>query len=290
MFAPGLTLLILTIAVPDAVARSKDSLEAWQRTVWMIAFVPQFMGSVIIVRRWMFSKSGHLSSARSPFLLVPIYWLILSLLGQLSGLSAAWGIDLPAMCFGMGSFTGVIAIVSILQNLHTPEGLADKGQPGLFLFVAPPALSALCVAQFQGKFGVASVSLFGIALCLQFVVLSISYTIAAPPAFMGVYWAYTIAPSVLASAAIAYATAADTIAVRVLAVLKVCSASLFLLVVVGRFLLWETSVLFGTKKFNDPLVAAFQKAQATETAAAVAAAVDAAAPSPTVLTISHTCA
>lgn len=253
-----ITLLLLALSCPLEYAGHD---QVWRRTVWVIGAVPQLAAGIMETSGWMFSENAHLGAARVPYLLTPIGWLVLCNLGLQAELKEAWGVDLPAMCFGVGTLTYVIVCISILQNLHTPEGRLDKGSAGLFLLVAPPGLASLSLASFTGGYGTTSTCAFGAAFFLQLVMMKISNQMHKPPPFMGVYWAYTLAPSVVATSAIRLASAQGSAFTRVLAVGCVAVATLLLLLVALRMAWHEMQVLRGREKWVDVLYAAYLKSQ-----------------------------
>ena len=81
---------------------------------------------------------------------------------------------------------------------------------------------------------------------------------------MGVYWAYTLAPSVTASAAVRYANTVnltsglDATAAKVLAVVLICFASTLLLAVLARMAYHELQVLTGKAVWSDVLYAGYE--------------------------------
>jgi hypothetical protein len=95
-------------------------------------------------------RSDRLRSLRRqaspPYLLATIGWFLLCALGQACRIHEAWGIALPEMAFGSGVFFYTTAILTILQHLHVST--ANRGQPALFLFVAPPSVAVICLYNF----------------------------------------------------------------------------------------------------------------------------------------------
>lgn len=91
-----------------------------------------------------------------------------------------------------------------------------------------------------------------------------------PPPFMGVYWSYTLAPSVTASAAVRYANTVhltpglDATAAKVLAVVLICFASTLLLCVLLRMAYHEFQVLTGKATWSDVLYTGFQAKEKSE--------------------------
>lgn len=115
------------------------------------------------LHRWFFSTAGaSLREARAPFLLCTIGWFLLTVFGLQTGIPEAWRIDLAAMCFGAGTFSYTVALVSILLNFSS-GGKADVGQPSLFMLVAPPSVAAVGLASLRGRFDSAAASVLGCA-------------------------------------------------------------------------------------------------------------------------------
>lgn len=120
------------------------------------------------LHRWFFSTAGaSLREARAPFLLCTIGWFLLTVFGLQTGIPEAWRIDLAAMCFGAGTFSYTVALVSILLNFSS-GGKADVGQPSLFMLVAPPSVAAVGLASLRGRFDSAAASVLGCApICVS---------------------------------------------------------------------------------------------------------------------------
>ena len=253
-----LLLLVLSLSCPNEYAGTE---QGWRRTIFMLAFVCHILSALQEMNGWMFSPTAHLGYARIPYLLTPIGWFLLCVVGQQARIEVEWGIDLEAMCFGIGCFTFGVASVSIIQNFHG-EGKADQGSAGLLLMVASPALAAISLAGFAGSqsqtFGGPATASLGVAVFLLMLMLKVSHKMAMPPPFMGVYWAYTLAPSVTAVAGINYATTQNSVPARVLAVALVTLASCLLLAVASRMTYHEFEVLTGRGTWGDVLYEGFR--------------------------------
>jgi len=85
---------------------------------------------------------------------------LLTVLGVQAGVSGAWRIDLPVMCFGAGAFSFGLALFAILLNLSS-DGKVDMGHPSLFMLIAPPSVAAMGLAHLQGRFDSAATAMLG---------------------------------------------------------------------------------------------------------------------------------
>ena len=80
------------------------------------------------------------------------------------------------------------AAISVIQGLAEKPHL--KGEPVLFLLIAPPSVAATCFANFHGgRFRGVPVSVLGYALVMLSVLLLSGPKLAGEPKLLGSYWA-----------------------------------------------------------------------------------------------------
>ena len=111
---PHIAILMLAIGSPPSYASM-----ALLRTLWTFCAAVQTFLTRVIYTRWMFGKRSNIGEARAPFLLSTVGWLLLALLGQQTDLHAASGLNLPAFCFGAGTFLYCLVVVSMFLAMHT---------------------------------------------------------------------------------------------------------------------------------------------------------------------------
>jgi len=251
---PHLILLMLAIGCPARRAGEQQADIVGARALWMGGFVMQLVLGVESLHRWFFSTAGaSLREARAPFLLCTIGWFLLTVFGLQTGIPEAWRIDLAAMCFGAGTFSYTVALVSILLNFSS-GGKADVGQPSLFMLVAPPSVAAVGLASLRGRFDSAAASVLGYAMLVLLLLLRTGLPKASgPPTLLGWHWACTFPTAALAKAAILYADANDTVVTTVLAVALVALATLILMAVIGQTIWQQLKVLRGVEEWRDPI-------------------------------------
>lgn len=260
-FAPHLVVLMLTLGVPkDFQAEDAKSHVSHLKVIWTVSFVAQAVLTERNYGRWMYSKDAHLGNAGPPFLLSTIGWFLLCSLGMQAALHKDWGLNLPAYCFGCGAFFYTLAVITILQNTHT--GATEKGNPALFLMIAPPSVASLNLAAFRGGYDGVPQAVFGVVVMLFCVLIRLGPTFRNKPPVMGTYWAYVFPISAMATAGVKNAAYEDTVATQVLAWVLIGVAMSALLLVFGRMSLHQFQVMMGQEGYtwDDPILQGYFKA------------------------------
>ena len=152
---PQIAFLMLSLGTPKEEANVH-----FLRAVWVISFLLQTGLTQTFYARWLFSETATLSVARPQYLLSTVGWFLLAVLAQATGLDDAWRLPLAAVVFGMGVAMYSIVIVAVFLNIKNAPG--EKGQPALFLIIAPSSVAAIALAGFDGgNFNTASSALVG---------------------------------------------------------------------------------------------------------------------------------
>ena len=252
-FAPLVTLLLLAIVTPTALSNL-----VFLRALWLVVCICQMLLFQRINARWMFSDQGHLLSARPPYLLSTVNWLLLAVLGNIIELSEAWGVDLPAFCLGAGCFYYSIATFTILQVSHTAAAAEKlRGQPSLFLMLAPPTVAEIAFAQFEGRFGRVSQGLMGVVLVMASVLLYLGPQFVQKPPLVGTYWAYVFPTAGVAKTSLQYAATVGTLGANLFAVSCSGVAVAVFLAVVAREGSHLLEVVRGHEQWTCPIATAY---------------------------------
>lgn len=259
---PHIAMLMLSLGTPTA-ARDETLL----RVVWVVAAVLQCKLSTTFYARWLFSKTATLAVARTPYLLSTVGWFLLSGLGSAVNLDEAWHLPLPSWAFGAGVASYTLVVIGVFLSIASAP--TEKGQPALFLLVAPSSVASIALVPLNGGvFGPASSAIFGYNLLMVMVLLRLSPQFATKPVLLGTYWAYVFPLAALAASSVRYATigrptGTETAPAEALAWVLVSVASLTLLSVFLRMLWHEMQVMRGHERWDDPIARACDDAQRT---------------------------
>ena len=90
---------MLTLGAPAAVLS-----DVVRRVLWLAAAAAQLGLTCTRYARWLYGRHGHLGDASPQYLLSVVGWFLLTNLGAAVHVDAAWGLPLPAFCFGCGVF------------------------------------------------------------------------------------------------------------------------------------------------------------------------------------------
>ena len=259
---PHIAMLMLSLGTPMA-ARNATLL----RVVWVVAAVLQCVLVQTFYARWLFSKTATLAVARPPYLLSTVGWFLLSSLGSAVNLDGAWHLPLPLWVFGAGVAMYVLVVIGVFMSIaSTPT---EKGQPALFLLVAPSSVASIALVPLNGGvFGPASSAIFGYNLLIVMVLLRLSPQFATKPVLLGTYWAYVFPLAALAASSVRYATigrpsGTETAPAEAIAWVLVSVASLMLLSVFLRMLWHQVQVMRGHERWDDPIARACDDARRT---------------------------
>ena len=259
---PHIAMLMLSLGTPAA-ARNETLL----RVVWVVAAVLQCVLVQTFYTRWLFSKTATLATARPPYLLSTVGWFLLSALGSAVNLEDAWHLPLPSWVFGAGVATYSLVVVGVFMSIASAP--TEKGQPALFLLVAPPSVAATALVPLNGGvYGAASSAIFGYNLLIVMVLLRLSPQFARKPVLLGTYWAYVFPLAALAASSVRYATigrpsGTETAPAEALAWVLVGVASLMLLSVFLRMLWHQVQVMRGHERWDDPVARECDEARRT---------------------------
>jgi len=250
-FMPHLTAILIALATPPSLARALRPVRVF---VWVAGFCVQAAFCSVVYGRWMFGD-GHeadVGHASPPYLLSTVGWPLLANLYTALHLERTWRLHLAYYLFGAGAVFYGLAFASIMQHLHSLENL--RGEPALFLLIAPPAVMSVTLAGFDGGFRGPSQALFGFCLVMLSVLLRLGPRLAHRPDTLGTFWAYVFPPAALATAGIGNAVAEDSAAARGIAWVLVGLASLALAAVFCRTTAHHVQHLQGTDTWDDALL------------------------------------
>ena len=147
------------------------------------------------------------------------------------------------------------AAISVIQGLAEKPHL--KGEPVLFLLIAPPSVAATCFANFHGgRFRGVPVSVLGYALVMLSVLLLSGPKLAGEPKLLGSYWAYVFPVAALGSGCVNYAAYENSPEAKAVAwVVFIIAETLLILVFVRTMYHWA-QVARGRALWRDPLAPA----------------------------------
>lgn len=258
---PTIALCMLSLGTP-AEARNVHVL----RAMWVLEAVLQCALTQILYARWLFSATATLSNARPQYLLSTVVWLLLAVLAQATGLDEAWQLPLSAWVFGIGTVLYALVVIALFLGIGNAPG--EKGQPALFLLLAPSSVMAMALAGFNGGvFGTASSACVGFNLAMLAVLIKLGPQLLAKPIVLGQYWAYVFPLAAFATAAIQQAqsgargTAGDeSVPAQLMAWVLVGMATCALGVVMARMSWHQMGVLRGSEVWGDPIADAIDSA------------------------------
>jgi tellurite resistance protein TehA-like permease len=258
---PTIALCMLSLGTP-AEARNVHVL----RAMWVLEAVLQCALTQILYARWLFSATATLSNARPQYLLSTVVWLLLAVLAQATGLDEAWQLPLSAWVFGIGTVLYALVVIALFLGIGNAPG--EKGQPALFLLLAPSSVMAMALAGFNGGvFGTASSACVGFNLAMLAVLIKLGPQLLAKPVVLGQYWAYVFPLAAFATAAIQQAqsgargTAGDeSVPAQLMAWVLVGMATCALGVVMARMSWHHMGVLRGSEVWGDPIADAIDSA------------------------------
>jgi tellurite resistance protein TehA-like permease len=250
MNGPNLTLLMVSLAIPNHLSPSTTCLQA----LFAIGLFFQIVVTQYIYERLMFSCERNFTQAKPQFFLSIIGWFLLTVLGEQADVEAVWGIAVPSFCFGAGMFMYVIVTVDVFNGLHL--GMS-QGSPALFLLIAPPSVAAIAIDGLDkevGDFSVLAQVFLGWALVLMLMLIRLCPRIADKPASLGIYWAYVFPLASLAAACLRYASMTGTMATEIIAAIAMVLATTALFVVVVRLVYHSFLCLQSKARWGDPLL------------------------------------
>jgi len=257
MNTPHLILLMLAIGWPNQFFGTP--VMGW-RIMWTIGFIMQLCITQLMYERWFFANGAGqwLAHANPQFLLSTVGWFLLSVLGSIIGIAEDWGIALPSFCLGVGSVQYLMVIVNIFNGTNCTTCGVSRGSPDLFLLIAPPSVGVIAIDLLDGEsqsFAILSEVVLGWCIFVYLLLCRLGLTILKRPPILGVYWAYIFPTSALATALIHYASVIDTRTARVIAIISILLAFVFVIVVSFR-MLYEcyTVITIKGKVWGDPLL------------------------------------
>ena len=203
-FAPHLSLVALCIAAPTSIHRRWAP---FLRGCYGASLSAQAGLCARTYARWVeAAEAPHAGAgvdhATPSYLLSTVGWPLLTTLGVDLDIPRHWAAPLPAMTFGPGVVFYGLCFVSILQAHE-----ATKGEPGLFLLMAPPSAMVVALQRLDGgTCSPGAEATFGFALVVFLVILRVGPVFLRKPEILGAYWAYTFPLAALATAATTCAT------------------------------------------------------------------------------------
>jgi tellurite resistance protein TehA-like permease len=256
LVGPCIAICMLAIAMPPDVEDPKDVLQV----IWVIALFYQFSAALVVYHRWLFASDAS-EMAAAPYLLSIVSWFLLCLLGRTSGMDKSLELPVSAMCYGVGCFFSVFVYPFILTGIHS--GRTERGSPALFLMLAPLSVAGLGLAALSGgQLTAGAEAIFGIVVCLFFLLARQGPKLLERPIVIGVYWAYVFPLAAMATFAINIArTYQSALAETVAAILSVM-AILGFFAVISRMSFHMFQVARGNAAWIDPLVKKMEAAKA----------------------------
>jgi len=168
--------------------------------VWLAAVVLHLGIAVWTVRGLMIAPRE--ASALAPPLLIPLVGNILApVVGAKLGL-----LPLSWMLFGLGALLWAMIQPLILARIVTGPVLPERLRPTLAILLAPPAVGTVALAHLTGGFGVGPLAVFGLALFVAAVLLSLTGMFARTPFAMS-WWGWTFPSAAFAIAAMLFGQA-----------------------------------------------------------------------------------
>ena len=256
MNVPHLTLLMISIGMPDRIGATPRAL----RVLWSLTFAAQLVITNFMYEHWFFDSTTlsarRLSCAKPQFLLSTVGWFLLSVLGSTANIAEAWGLVLPAFCFGAGT----VLYLMVIMNIFNDNSTVQRGSPALFLLIAPPSVAVVASDMLAGdddSFAVISQVILGWCLIVVALLVRLGPIIFKRPPVFGVYWAYVFPSSALATALLRYASKPNTSTTssQIFAAIVLIVAFLALVVVFSRTTYhWIKCILVKNEFWGDPLL------------------------------------
>eukprot|EP01135_Chromosphaera_perkinsii_P004377 Nk52_evm28s279 gene=Nk52_evmTU28s279 len=238
--APTLTILTIMSATPED-ARSKETIQA----LWIFCFLCVAVFSLFLYGEWLFGKNRGMQKIQMSFLMGTIGHFLVGVEAEYVDFA-----DIGFFSFSVGVVFFFLVFIGLFQNLHRlPK--TQRGDPVLFLFIAPPAAAALASSTllYNGQFGEVSKFFYFLSLFLYMLLLRlVKYLLKAK--FSVVWWAYTFPMSISAVAALHYYDDHSQTSYKVIALLLTSVATLSSLIVsfLTAISVWRGSF------FVDPVV------------------------------------
>lgn len=249
----NVSLFMYAIAVP---ATLEEAWRAARTAAFCVASLMQIGFNLEVYRRWLFSNDASLAGAVPQYMLSTVCWALGCLLAQELDLDRRWRIGVAELMIGCAVAFYFLAAISVIQGLAEKPHL--KGEPVLFLFLAPPSVSATCFANFNsGKFQGVPVAVLGYCLMLFLVLLLSGPKLAGEPKILGAYWAYVFPVAALGSACVNYAAYEDSPATKAVAWVVFAIAETMLVAVFARAMYHHVRVMQGRTIWRDPLAPAY---------------------------------
>lgn len=163
--------------------------------IWVVAVVFHLTIGVWTVRGLILPPCD--ASALTPPLLIPLVGNMLApVFGVHLGLeTVSW------MFFGIGALLWVLIQPLLLWRLLTGPNLPKKLFPTLTIFIAPPAIGSIALASLMGEFGVIPLSIFGLAVFMALVLMTMVRDFFHVP-FAISWWSWTFPTAAFTVAAL----------------------------------------------------------------------------------------
>ncbi|XP_044952668.1 S-type anion channel SLAH2-like [Hordeum vulgare subsp. vulgare] len=205
-FAPWITCLFLVKGLP----RPEREIN---HIVWYILMAPILCLDLKIYGQWMSSGERRLSKVANPSNhLAVVGNFVGALLGAKMGLR-----ELPIFFFAVGLAHYLVLFVTLYQRLPTNVQLPKELHPIFFFFVSVPSVASMAWATISGEFSHSSKLLYFVSLFL-YGSLVVRINLFRGIRFSLTWWAYTFPLTSAALATVLYASEADNMLTRALAV------------------------------------------------------------------------
>ena len=252
---PNLTLLMLGIGLPTAVApTSVRSLQI----IFAIGLLYQTVITQIIYDQWLFGKESSVSSAKPPFLLSVLGWLLLATLGTPAKIENDWGLAIPQFCLGIAFVFYLMVVFSIFNSLHQFREVF-RGSPSLTLLLAPPSVAVAALDNLYSiietrEFSPFASAVLGWAMVVFILLWKIGPKIINKPTVLGEYWAYVFPLAAFANAWLRYAAVTGTKSAECVGLFLLAFATLALVLVIARMAYHSYHCFTGKANWGDPLL------------------------------------
>lgn len=178
-FAGAITIGLMLIA-----ATALPHAPALANIIWLAAVALHLVIGIWTVRGLL--AAPREAATLTPPLLIP---LVGNILAPVIGAKLGW-LALSWMLFGIGALLWMMIQPILLWRIVIGPALPERLRPTLAILLAPPAVGALALTNLMGGSTPASLVIYGLAVFIALVLLSLTRSFMAVP-FAVSWWAYT---------------------------------------------------------------------------------------------------
>lgn len=161
--------------------------------LWLVAVVVHLVIGVWTVRGLI--NAPREAATLTPPLLIP---LVGNILAPVIGAKLGW-LALSWMLFGIGALLWMMIQPILLWRIVVGPPLPERLRPTLVILLAPPAVGSVALTNLMGGSNPASLIIFGLAVFVAMVLVSLVKTFAKVPYAVS-WWAYTFPSAAFAIA------------------------------------------------------------------------------------------